>query len=199
MERKPIKTKIPEIVDYWFSRIDESDFSVDAAEAHERCWRCGCKRNLERCHIVPDSLGGRDEPANLVLLCARCHTENPNVTDPEIMWDWLKAYKVPFYDTLWSILGLKEYRFIYKRSFFEDLAALGISDPDERNREMREIKTIVYRQATVHFGQPYFNTATVAGLYRMQLKELARKLGKTLTQDDRSEAMSGKMPWWLET
>ena len=37
MERKPIKTKIPEIVDYWFSRIDESDFSVDAAEAHERC------------------------------------------------------------------------------------------------------------------------------------------------------------------
>lgn len=24
MERKPIKTKIPEIVDYWFSRIDES-------------------------------------------------------------------------------------------------------------------------------------------------------------------------------
>lgn len=96
MERKPIKTKIPEIVDYWFSRIDESDFSVDAAEAHERCWRCGCKHNLERCHIVPDSLGGRDEPANLVLLCARCHAENPNVTDPEIMWDWLKAYKVPF-------------------------------------------------------------------------------------------------------
>ena len=122
MKRKPIKTKIPEIVNYWFSRIDESDFSVDAAEAHERCWRCGCKRNLERCHIVPDSLGGKDEPANLVLLCARCHAENPNVTDPEIMWDWLKAYKVPFYDTLWSILGLKEYRFIYKRSFFEDLA-----------------------------------------------------------------------------
>ena len=57
MKRKPIKTKIPEIVNYWFSRIDESDFSVDAAEAHERCWRCGCKRNLERCHIVPDSLG----------------------------------------------------------------------------------------------------------------------------------------------
>lgn len=36
MKRKPIKTKIPEIVNYWFSRIDESDFSVDAAEAHER-------------------------------------------------------------------------------------------------------------------------------------------------------------------
>ena len=181
MERKPIKTKIPEIVDYWFSRIDESDFSVDAAEAHERCWRCGCKRNLERCHIVLDSLGGRDEPANLVLLCARCHAENPNVTDPEIMWDRLKAYKVPFYDTLWSILGLKEYRFIYKRSFFEDLAALGISDPDERNREMREIKTIVYRQATVHFGQPYFNTATVAGLYRMAAERTGSKIGENVS------------------
>lgn len=64
---------------------------------------------------------------------------------------------------------------------------------------MRDIKRIVYQQATVHFGQPYFNTATVAGLYRMQLKELARKLGKTLTQDDSSEGISGKMPWWLET
>lgn len=62
MKRKPIKTKIPEIVNYWFSRIDESDFSVDASEAHERCWRCGCKRNLERCHIVPDSLEARMSP-----------------------------------------------------------------------------------------------------------------------------------------
>lgn len=198
MKRQPIKTKIPEIVNYWFSRIDESDFSVDAAEAHERCWRCGCKRHLERCHIVPDSLGGKDEPSNLVLLCARCHKENPNVGDPEIMWDWLKAYKVPFYDTLWSILGLKEYHFIYNRSFYDDLAALGLSDADQIQTALREIDKNVYQQASVHFGQPYFNTATVAGLYRIQLKSLADRLGKTLERRD-DAAGPEEMPWWLET
>ena len=45
---------------------------------------------------MPDALGGPDAPENIVLLCKRCHAEWPNVKDPEIMWDWLKAYAVPF-------------------------------------------------------------------------------------------------------
>lgn len=118
--RKNIKTSVHDIVDYWFKRVDESDLSVDMAEAHERCWRCGCERNLERCHIVPDSLGGKDEPSNLVLLCKRCHADGPNVADEEIMWDWTKSYRVPFYDTFWSILGQKEYAFIYKKRLWKN-------------------------------------------------------------------------------
>lgn len=86
-KRTAIKTTIPEIVDYWFSRVYEGDLSVDASEAHERCWRCGYQTKLERCHIIPHSRGGADEPSNLVLLCKKCHLENPNVSDPEIMWD----------------------------------------------------------------------------------------------------------------
>ena len=31
----------------------------------------GCERNLQRCHIIPDSLGGKDEPANIVLVTPR--------------------------------------------------------------------------------------------------------------------------------
>ena len=88
---------------YWARHTDESGLSVDFAEAHERCWRCGCRRRLERCHIVPDSLGGEDIPSNFVILCKRCHLDNPNVADPEIMWDWLRAYSVPLYDTFWDI------------------------------------------------------------------------------------------------
>lgn len=68
------------------------------AEAYTHCWRCGCEKNLQRCHI-----------------------DGPNVTDPEIMWDWIKAYSVPFYDTFWGILGAKEYRFIYKKSFTQEI------------------------------------------------------------------------------
>ncbi|MEG6523623.1 HNH endonuclease [Desulfotomaculum sp. 1211_IL3151] len=101
-EKKGLRTSIEEIVDYWFSIVDKCDLSVDAAEAYERCWRCGCEKSLERCHIIPEPLGGGDKPSNLVLLCHRCHLENPNVSDPEIMWDWLRADGTSFYDTFWT-------------------------------------------------------------------------------------------------
>lgn len=78
-------TKIEEIVDYWSGNQDESGLSVDWAEAESLCWRCAQKRNLQRCHIIPRSLGGTEEPSNLVLLCAQCHSEAPNVNDPEFM------------------------------------------------------------------------------------------------------------------
>ncbi len=45
MKREKIKTSKNEIVDYWFSIVDECGLSVDASEAHERCWRCGCKNH----------------------------------------------------------------------------------------------------------------------------------------------------------
>lgn len=192
MKREAIKTNINEIVDYWFKRIDEDELSVDAAEAHERCWRCGCQRNLQRCHIVPASLGGKDEASNLVLLCKRCHADGPNVADEEIMWDWIKSYRVPFYDTFWSILGQKEYEFIYKKTVVQELEDLGIKEPDEIKKKFMEINKKLKHKAGVHFGQPYFNTATVAGLYRMFLKELANELGKEISC--RKTAYS----WWIK-
>ncbi len=105
-QRKAIKTKFKDIVDYWAQHQDECGLSVDWAEAESRCWRCGCKRKLERCHIILDALGGEDKPENLVLLCKRCHAEGPNVLEPEIMWDWLRAYGNTFYDTFWDIQGM---------------------------------------------------------------------------------------------
>ncbi len=166
-ERGSIKTKIPEIVNYWVRYADESDLSVDFSEAHERCWRCGCKRRLQRCHIVPDSLGGKDEPSNFVLLCARCHLDNPNVADPDIMWDWLKAYKATFYDTFWFIQGMREYEKIYTVSYKEELQKRNITDENEIN----QIISDKIGQASYHFGDPHFNVATIAGILRMALNE----------------------------
>lgn len=103
--RSKIQTSIQSAVEYWSRRIDEDEISTDWREADTHCWRCGCQRNLERCHIVPHTLGGTDEPSNIVLLCKRCHREGPNVTDPEIMWDWIRAYRVPFLETFWIIRG----------------------------------------------------------------------------------------------
>lgn len=107
-KREPIKTTKEAIISYWAKHQDECGLSVDWAEAGERCWRCGCERSLDRCHIIPDSLGGKDEPENLVLLCMRCHADGPNVADQEIMWDWIRAYGVSFYDTFWGCEGMRE-------------------------------------------------------------------------------------------
>lgn len=195
--REPIKTTIQEIVDYWFARIDESQLSVDKAEAHERCWRSGCHRNLQRCHIIPDSLGGKDEPSNLVLLCRRCHADGPNVSDPQIMWDWIFSYKVPLYDTFWGILGQREYRFIYGKTMIEELKSLGIDTPEKVQQYSSILNENVYKKAGRHFGQPYLNTATIAGLYRMALKQIAEELGQTFPKKETGE-QAVKSPWWMQ-
>ena len=195
MKRQNIKTKKEEIVRYWFFEqlVDECGLSVDAAEAHERCWRCGCEYNLERCHIVPAPLGGKDEPSNLVLLCHRCHLDNPNITDPEIMWDWIRAYGVAMYDTFWDRLGLKEYEFIYKKDFYTEMEELGITKPEELNSIIKNLAPEILNGVGHHYGHPYMNTATIAGAYRMLVKKVAKMKNKEII-DVRNEP---RRPWWM--
>lgn len=166
MGRNNIKTQKHEIVDYWFSRVDECGLSIDATEAHERCWRCGYERSLERCHIVPSSLGGSNEPSNLVLLCKRCYLENPNVADPEIMWNWIRAYGTTFYDTFWTVQGIKEYEFIYQKSLEEEFEVRNINYDNNFEKIIKE----EIRSTSYHYGEPYLNRATIAGVIRMALK-----------------------------
>lgn len=164
-KRKPIKTTKKEIADYWGKYQEECGLSVDWSEAEERCWRCGYKKPLERCHIIPDSLGGEDKPENLVLLCKRCHIEAPNVESKTFMWEWLRAYGTPFYDTFWKIRAYEEYKFIYKKSFFDELKDRDIIS----DRDFRRFWNINIGKSSIHFGHPWYNTATDAGVLKMHL------------------------------
>lgn len=103
-----------EIISYWEPRVYEGDLAVDWPDAHERCWRCGYKRKLEFCHIVPKSLGGSLAPDNMVLLCGNCHIEGPNVNDSDAMWRWIKGSKAGTYDTYWQLREHEEYRRIFR-------------------------------------------------------------------------------------
>lgn len=103
-----------------------------------------------------------------MLLCHRCHLENPNVTDPEIMWDWIQAYAVPLYDTFWMIQGMKEYKFIYGKTFNEELKERKIDE--EKIIKLLQQKM---KQTTYHFGHPNLNAATFAGVIRMAIKKYA--------------------------
>jgi hypothetical protein len=102
VENPPIK----DILDYWHSRQAESGIFIDKWQPY--CWACDQiwhgiydrKRGeywkawerapLQKCHIVPKSLGGSFEPSNFVLMCKECHDLAPNTNSPEIFFEWLK-------------------------------------------------------------------------------------------------------------
>jgi 5-methylcytosine-specific restriction endonuclease McrA len=150
---------IDEIVAYWSKRQDECGLSVDWADAHKRCWGCGRKKtrkNFDRCHIVPHSHGGSNGPENLVLLCARCHREAPNVNDPPFMWLWLRSRSVSLYDTAWIIRGVEEFERLFKRKPFAGM------DLDAIFPIIRESLRTYRRRAIIHFGEGRLNPSTVA-------------------------------------
>ena len=170
-KRQNIKTSPKEIVDYWKERQDECGLSVDWAEAEERCWRCGYKKNLQRCHIIPDSLGGKDEPENLVLLCERCDIDAPNVESKTFMWDWIRANGTSLYDTFWNIRAQNEYEFIYKKSFIEELKERDILNP----RDLEAFRNLKIGRSVKHFAHPWKNDSTNAGLLKMLLEAYDEK------------------------
>ena len=102
--RKRIKTTKQQIVEWGMKNIDECNYGVDASEMHSHCWRCGCDdKSTERCHVIPDSLGGEDTPSNYRLLCNRCHLEAPNVNDNNEMDKWIRRTNIGVYNTFWKV------------------------------------------------------------------------------------------------
>jgi hypothetical protein len=177
--RKTIQTTVTQIVNYWKEHLSDHMIGVEWEDAQEYCWRCACKCRLQRCHIIPDSLGGKDEPSNMVLLCETCHSEGPNVDDPEVMWDWISAYSVPFYDSFWIIQGMKEYEYIYGTPMEQDISdILALAGAGELSKE--EIKKYIEKvmpHSSIHFGQIYPNAATMAGALRIMVKTIAKDYG----------------------
>ncbi len=154
-----METTHREIVEYWAVNLNESGLSVDIAEADKLCWRCSQKRSLQRCHIVPRSLGGSEAPSNLVLLCAQCHAEAPNVEDSDFMWVWLRAHAVSFYGLYWYQRGFREYEFIFGKKPFSNLENMEEIMPKVR----LAIETYLANTST-HWGQGKINPATIAWL-----------------------------------
>lgn len=95
------------------------------------------------------------------------------------MWDWITAYQTPLYDAFWYIRALKEYEFIYKKPFEQEICDIlaQANLPPPSTEQLRLYAFSAMNQASVHFGQGLPNTATLAGAYRMVLKSIARDCG----------------------
>lgn len=118
MSAKDVIATREEIARYWYERGKELrdnplfgwiyHLTIDLGEPS--CWGCGswnCENDicgwkvdealknfnnvewLERCHIVPRSLGGSNKPENLVLMCHQCNIANPHTDNPEVFFGWM--------------------------------------------------------------------------------------------------------------
>lgn len=191
MSSRQNKTPISEIVDYWASRIDECDLSIDWSEAEEYCWNCGSPKDLTRCHIIARSLGGEDIPSNYVMLCRKRHEEAPNVDDPRIIWDWLIAHRSSFYKTHFIVEGWREYEFIYKRTVDDELSFIIAESQEVDIDRFNEIFKESVSRSTTHWGQYTPNKATIAGTVRMALLQYAKEHGVALP-DFREKTLTAK-------
>jgi hypothetical protein len=168
-----------EIVAYWARVEDECGLGVDWSEAHERCWRCGYRSALEKCHIVPAALGGTATAGNFVLLCGRCHREAPNHEDPQYMWRWIRATCVPLYDTYWYIRGCEEFEVMFGRKPFGWLTHLAAEVPGLFD-EQQDLLDAEYSRVVIHFGEGRLNPATIACVLAEVEKAMAARHDVTL-------------------
>ena len=161
MKRKD-KTTLKQIADYWIknNHIDETELNFDWSEAHTHCWNCGDnkyrkstkKAPLQRCHIIPHSLGGEDTPSNYVLLCKECHAEGPNTSNTNDMWDWIRSNRTfyPFYDTYTlnkalTMFNQKEgYPFLDKALGIENFNDVLKSEMDKLGSHFLKINSVTY-------------------------------------------------------
>jgi len=132
-----------EIFEYWKNRFEKLGLFVDWGEPG--CWACGfhydakydvrsshpswsrvlaCweKTPLQRCHIVPRSLGGSDKVSNLFLMCRECHDLAPNTTSRKVFLDWAKTQRFLHREAVKITAALDS--FGIEEVIFDDLSTL---------------------------------------------------------------------------
>jgi len=84
--------KVKEDLDHYVNLLgDDTVENILIGEGCE-CYACGVKsKRLERCHIVPHSLGGSAKADNLFLLCGECHQDNPDTIYADLFYRYVKG------------------------------------------------------------------------------------------------------------
>jgi 5-methylcytosine-specific restriction endonuclease McrA len=118
---------------------------------------------LQRCHVIPQALGGSDEPLNLVILCEPCHADSPDHVDPSHMYEWMRAQPKRFMGT-WHPDHIAELQRIME-------TALASMTEAEVMQQAGDVVSRFMAGANTHFGK------TSDGTRAALLKATAIKLG----------------------
>jgi len=147
------------IAQHWFDQMETMEFEkIMASSPWKRlvrvdcyepaCWACGYYDGivdlegtgrwstwnkadfLQRCHIVPKSMGGSNNHDNLFLMCRTCHDLAPDSIHPKQFYKWVEKRKdhwqyrmEEMQDTL-EIFDLNPNDFLDEQGEIVDLGAL---------------------------------------------------------------------------
>lgn len=151
------------IIDEQQKHISELDMGCDWDEAHLRCWCCGKKGELQRCHMTPASLGGSDNPGNFLLMCAGCHAESPDVSK-EVMLAWLKREHSQLHGDRFIRRAWREFNTVF------EIDEESIDDESASGRP-EEIRQKLLNLVSAHFGAGVSH-GTKVWMIQETLKEL---------------------------
>jgi 5-methylcytosine-specific restriction endonuclease McrA len=171
--------------DFHYCTVDGEDNLVAHSKVKPFCFSCYDKYNkwekLERCHIIPRMLGGLDNPSNLIMLCTRCHLDNPNTKYEDIYFKWL--------DSAWNKKYIDLYYELKQALNRFDLSfdALGDFVAQHGIDEFNKLTEGAIKQCGIHHGK--VNKNSYAGTMSVLIKEYnkpkpkpkPRKIGEQLS------------------
>jgi hypothetical protein len=164
------------VVEYWAKLVNEMDIGTDWDVATWHCWRCGRRTpKLELAHIIPKALTDKKKSStqeredNLVLLCAECHAEAPDVLDTEVMWDWIKRTSKSTYGEFRFEEVNNSFEQLFGENMLNDYILSGEFNGKDFVKEMNEnMKT----KGNSHAGK--YSASTMAWLIKETFKTLKK-------------------------
>lgn len=76
-----------------YDNMDEYDKYYEALNSEDGLKyiysRKDVKKRLDRAHIIPMAIGGKDNPSNYMLLCHRCHRDSPDICNKKLFLSWV--------------------------------------------------------------------------------------------------------------
>lgn len=165
------------------ARVNISDDSED----QRVCWCCGRSGYQEIAHIVPASLGGKDEAENLFLLCGECHMLSPDTADRSSFFRWINQNTDRFTKEFESTIG-EIWRRLETACGNEDLdRSRRISDSVFQNFE----GALNHQMKSIGTHGAFLSTSTLMSAIVAAAGEVIDSVGAY----SEAEAMKSHAPW----
>jgi hypothetical protein len=125
--------------------------------------------HFDRAHIIPKMLGGSNDPSNFIMLCQKCHLENPNTKHEDIYFIWLGS--------------VKNHNLKWSEDLVNAFKLFGLSDEELEILNDIDIIRPMIRDATEEAGLHHgINVMTMAGLMTIKIKKYLKELKEDTTE-----------------
>ena len=127
------------------------------------------KSSLERCHIVPHSLGGSDDEDNLFLLCKKCHAQSPDVLKKEYFLKYIYDKRKEY------IWGYHFSEFLSNYKYLEKLCEMNNKDISKFDLKEFDISNEKIKEEAMKFCSTHGATLSLSSIMSFICEKLPYK------------------------